>query len=108
MAVTVVDLPRLGLRQDLVRLDYLAEALLDEARKLVRGRADRAERLLVVHPHRAEQRDRAERAVGQAVRGAQQRELAQRRVLELDPDANEGPAWVQSLAEHLQKRRPLL
>ena len=108
VAVAVVELARLGLREHLVRLDDLAEALLrvgrvgdvgvqlareraerlldlalvgvardaeqlvvvalcrchpeasvvvdrlDEARQLGRGGADRAERLLVVHAHRAE------------------------------------------------------
>ena len=72
------------------------------------GRPHRAERLLVVHPHRAEQGHGPERPGGQAVGGADERKVAQRRVVELGPDAHERPPGVERLADDLEQRRPLL
>ena len=56
----------------------------------MRGGADGAERLLVVHAQRPEQADRAERAVRDAVGRADERELAQPRLVELLADAANG------------------
>ena len=61
---------------------------LDEARELERGRAHRAERLLVVHPHRADEADGAERPVDKAVARTDERDLGERRVGELVAEAN--------------------
>ena len=66
--------------------------VLDEAGQLLRGGAYGADRLLVVHADRTEQRDRSQRAVRQAVAGADQRDASQGGVVELLADADVGPA----------------
>ena len=70
----------------------------DEAGELVRRRAHRAQRLLVVHAQRAEQADGPERLVRDAVGRADERQVAQARLLELFADARERPARVECAA----------
>src|SRR3954451_16035206 len=82
--------------------------LLDEARELVRSRADRAERLLVVHPQRAEQAHRAERLVREAVGRADERELVEARGLQLVAHARERAAQLERLREHVEQRGALI
>src|SRR5260221_9957347 len=77
--------------------------LCDEAGELVRGGANRADRLVVVHPDRAEQADRAERAVRQAVAGADERDVRELRVVQLLADADVGLARRQRGAEQLEQ-----
>src|SRR6185503_13467252 len=81
---------------------------LDEARELDRGAADSAQRLVVVHAHRAEQRDRAERPVREPVGGADEGHVVQSGMVELVADADERAPRLERLADQLQQRRALL
>ena len=74
----------------------------------MRRAADAAERLVVVHPQRAEERDRAERPVREAVRRADERDVAQPGVVELVADADERPPRLDRLADQLRAAPPLL
>src|SRR5205823_5407487 len=82
--------------------------LLDEARELVSGAAHRPDRLLVVHPDGPEQADGAKNAVGEAIGRADQRDIVEGRVLEVTPDAHEGPSRIECLAEDLKELGSLL
>src|SRR5207302_1498836 len=77
----------------------LAVHLLDEAGELVRGAADGAQRLLVVHAQWAEQADGAERLVREAVRRADERQVTHPGLLELFTDTRERPAGVEPARE---------
>src|SRR5690349_8757574 len=82
---------------------------LGEARELARGRADRTERLLVIHPDRTDQADRAERTVHEAVARADERDLLERRVVQLVAEADErAPRLGGGVPEDVQERRALL
>ena len=67
------------------------------------GGADGADRLVVVHPHRAEQADRAERARRQSVGRADEGDVVQAGVIE--PDADERPPDVERLASSARAPR---
>ena len=92
--------PRLRVARGLVVLVHG----LDEARELVRRGADRADRLLVVHPQRADHADGAEGAVGEAVGGADESCVPQGRVDELAADADERTPRAERLADELEDR----
>src|SRR5439155_25930601 len=79
-----------------------------EARELVRGRANGANRLVVVHAYGTEQSDRPERAIREAIAGGDQRHVLERRVLELAADADDGALCVERLVHELEERRTLL
>ena len=70
----------------------------DEARELERGRADGANRLVVVHPQRPEQRDRAQRACRHPVRGADEGDVVELVAVDFGADANDRPTRVESVS----------
>ena len=71
-----------GHRSSVPRRSVLLVGRLDEPRELVGGGPDGADRLLVVHPDRAEQADRAERARRQPIGGADEGDVVQPGVIE--------------------------
>src|SRR5205085_11098488 len=82
---------------------------LGEARELGRCRAHRAESLLVVHAHRADQADRSERTVDEPIARADHRALTERRMAEILADTHDWAVrLVRRPAEHIEERRPLL
>src|SRR5919109_3291667 len=81
---------------------------LDKAGELVRGAPDRADRLLVIHSHGAEQAHGAEGSMSDAVRRADEREPLQARMVELHADAHEGPFRAARMIEELDERSPPL
>ena len=68
----------------------------------MRGGADRADRVLVVHAQRPEQADGAERAVREPVRGADEGGVAQGRVVELLADPDDRPPRPERLTDELE------
>src|SRR4051812_16774940 len=74
----------------------------------MRGRADGANRLVVVHAERAEQADGAERAVREPVGGADEREVAERGMLELVAHPDERAARVERAREDVEECCTLL
>src|SRR6266540_5913791 len=106
--LVVVVLGRRHLPRSVAPALVVLVELLDEARQLVRGGPDRADRLVVVHTYRAQQRHGTQRPSGEAVGGADEREVVQRRVLQLGADADERPARVERLAQDLEQRCTLL
>src|SRR5947208_11648056 len=81
---------------------------LDEARQLLSGGTNGADRLVVVHPHRAEQADRSERSVREAVGRAHQRGVLQRRMVELAADAHPRAQRIERLAQEREQRSAAL
>src|SRR5262249_13128899 len=67
------------------------------------GRADGAERLLVIHPHGSDETDGAERPVDEPVARADERDLGQRWVGELVAQADERTLRRTRLPEHVDQ-----
>src|ERR1700730_14001635 len=91
-----------------LRLAFAVDRL-GEPRELGRRGANGAERLLVVHAHRADEADRAKCSVHEPVARTDERNLAQRRMVEVLAEAHERTVrLIGRLAEHLEERGPLL
>src|SRR3954454_8989890 len=80
----------------------------DESGQLLCGAAHGADRLVVVHPHRAEETDGTESTVRQSVGGTDEGSLLQGRMVELAADAHPRAQRIDRLAEHLEQRSPAL
>src|SRR5262245_22217258 len=82
--------------------------VLDQPRELERRRPHGTDRLFVVHPQRPQQADGAERACLQPVGRADVGDVVYGAAADLGPDANDGSAWSERLAEELEHGRPAL
>src|SRR3990172_12516279 len=94
-----------GTREDGLRL--LVDVL-REARELERGRAHRADRLLVVHAQRPEQADRAERAIGEPIGGADVGDVVELPAVDLRAHPDDRLSRVERVAQQLEHGSPAL